>query len=99
MPSILEGRHNDFHIKIVPQPISNYWGNPQMWRMLLATGLYHCRFMCKSRKNEPYSMIYAYFNAVTKNVTIPEKSKMEGTRLHHVAFTNPNGSPVHFNNQ
>ena len=74
VPSILEGRHNDFHIKIIPQSTSNYWGNPQIWKMLMATGFYHCRFMCKSRKREPYSMIYAYFNAVTRNVTISQMS-------------------------
>lgn len=66
-PSILEGRHNDFRIKILPQKVANYWGNPVIWRMLMCSGLYHCRFMCKSRKREPYSMIYAFFNAVTAN--------------------------------
>ena len=45
-PRILEGRHNDFKIKILPQRIPNYWGNPTVWEMLKATGFFHCRFIC-----------------------------------------------------
>jgi ribosomal protein S5 len=65
----MEGRHNDFKIKIWPTPSPNFWGNPHIWKMLLYSGLTHCRFMCKSRKRDPYSMVYAYFNAVTQNTT------------------------------
>jgi ribosomal protein S5 len=65
----LEGRHNDFHLKVWPQDTANYWGNPHIWKMLLHTGMTHCRFMIKSRKSDPYSMVYAFFNAVTQNQT------------------------------
>lgn len=27
-PRIMRGRHNDFKIKIYPQQLPNYWGNP-----------------------------------------------------------------------
>ena len=27
-PRLLTGRHNDFRIRIHPQEVSNYWGNP-----------------------------------------------------------------------
>jgi len=47
----------------------NYWGHPIVWKMLLYTGFFHCRFSVKSRKRDPYSMIYAYFAAVTQNRT------------------------------
>jgi small subunit ribosomal protein S5 len=63
----LEGRHNDFYIKIWPQLRANYWGNPYIWKMLLYSGFTNVRFMCKSRKRDPYSLIYAFFNAVTQN--------------------------------
>ena len=69
VPTILKGRHNDFYISIWPQGRPNYWGNPTIWQMLKATGFRHCRYACKSRKREPYSLIYAYFEAVTKNMT------------------------------
>ena len=68
-PKMLEGRHNDFSIKIYPQATPNYWGNPQIWKMLLHSGLSHCRFVCKSRKRDPYSMIYAFFLAISANKT------------------------------
>ena len=64
----MEAHHNDFAIKIIPQPVANFWGNPLIWKMLTLTGFYHCRFICKSRKRDPYSMMYAYFAAVTQNI-------------------------------
>jgi len=66
-PRMLAGRHNDFKIKIFPQAVPNYWGNPTIWEMLKATGFFHCIFTCVSRKRDPYSLIYGYFNCVTKN--------------------------------
>lgn len=68
-PINLQGAHNDVRIKIFPQHTPNYWGSPLIWHLLLNTGFFHCRFTCKSRKREPYSMMYAYFNCVTPNKT------------------------------
>lgn len=39
-PTFLQGRHNDFRIKIWPQGIPNYWGNPMIWKLLLHSGLH-----------------------------------------------------------
>jgi hypothetical protein len=64
---ILKARHNDYRITIFPQKDANYWGNPIIWHMLLNTGFFHCRYYVKSRKRDPYSLIYCYFAAVTKN--------------------------------
>ncbi len=72
VPQVLKARHNDFKIQIFPQLQPNYWGHPVVWKMLTHTGFFHCRFSVKSRKRDPYSMIYAYFNAVTQNRTQEE---------------------------
>jgi len=69
VPMILTGKHNDFRLKIYSQEIGNYWGGFLMWQMLYFAGLTNYRFVINSRKLEPYSMIYAFFQAVTKNVT------------------------------
>ena len=68
-PCMMRGRHNDFYLKIWPQRTPNYWGNPIIWKMLLATGFKHCRYQCKSRERDPYSLIYAFFAAVTQTKT------------------------------
>ena len=73
---MLEGRHNDFKIRIYPQAKPNFWGNPHIWKMLLHSGLVHCRYVCKSRKRDPYSLIYAFFSAVTENTTPDEIARM-----------------------
>jgi ribosomal protein S5 len=88
-PKILAGRHNDFRIKIYPQRIPNYWGNPTVWELLKLTGFYHCRFTCVSRKRDPYSLIYGYFNAIVKNRTPSQFALMNGTKLHRTAYVHP----------
>ena len=71
-PRILSGRHNDFKINIFPQQVPNYWGNPTIWEMLKHTGFFHCRFTCVSRKRDPYSLVYGFFNAITKNRSLSQ---------------------------
>jgi len=68
-PRYMSGRHNDFKMKIWPQDVPNYWGNPQIWEMLKATGFFHCRFTCISRKRDPYSLTYGFFNCIINNRT------------------------------
>lgn len=57
--------------------------------MLLHSGLVHCRFACKSRKREPYSMIYAFFTAISANSTPMEIAEMTGVKLHKTSYGNP----------
>jgi ribosomal protein S5 len=89
MPRMLEGRHNDFRIKLFPQMMPNYWGNPTIWEMLKHTGFFHCRFTCISRKRDPYSLIYGYFNAIIKTKSAKTISQIQGEKHHRVAFVNP----------
>ena len=84
----MEGRHNDFKIKLYPQKVPNYWGNPFIWKMLLHAGLFNVRYVCKSRAREPYSMMYAFFNAVSRNQTREEVARTEGKKSHLVSFGN-----------
>ena len=57
----MKGHHNDFRIRLWPQAKPNYWGNPTVWKMIQLAGFRHCRYQCKSRKREPYSLVYAFF--------------------------------------
>ena len=88
VPQVLQGRHNDFRIKIYPQETPNYWGNPMIWKMLLHTGFFHCRFWCKSRKRDPYAMIYAFFAAVTQNRSLDELAQLKGTKQKQISYGN-----------
>lgn len=85
-PRPLAGRHNDFRIRILPQEIPNYWGNPTIWEMLKHTGFFHCRFICVSRKRDPYSLIYGFFNAVSKNRTPSQIATLTGHKLHREGY-------------
>lgn len=99
VPQVLKARHNDFKITIYPQMTPNYWGHPVIWKMLLFTGFFHCRFWIKSRKRDPYSMIYAYFAAVTKNRTPDEIAQITGRKIMQVSYGNPttNTNNMHAN--
>lgn len=99
VPQVLEARHNDFRIKIFPQMAPNYWGNPIIWKMLLSTGFFHCRFAVKSRKRDPYSMIYAYFAAVTQNRSQDEIAQITGKKISQISYGNPttNQQNIHAN--
>jgi len=88
VPCSLKGRHNDFYIKIWPQSKPNYWGNPTVWKMLEACGFYHCRYACKSRKRDPYSLVYAFFTAVTATKTTQQLELEEGRRLFNTSYGN-----------
>jgi hypothetical protein len=57
--------------------------------MLIHTGFFHCRFFAKSRKKDPYSLVYAYFNAVTKNHTNDELAQMRGWKIQQISHGNP----------
>ena len=93
-PKILQGRHNDFKIKIWPNHSGpHYWGNPQMWKLLLHSGFHNVRYQCISREQEPYSMLYAYFNCVTQNQTLADISQLQGTKLHVVSYGNKAAAP------
>lgn len=61
MTAPLKSRFNDFRLWLYPRASPNYWGSMQLMHMLIYTGVYHCRFVIKSRKNDRYSMIYAFF--------------------------------------
>ena len=87
-PIIMKGRHNDFYIQIWPQVQPNYWGNPTIWKMLVASGFEHCRYSCKSRKRDPYALVYAFFNAVTKTMTTQQLELEEGRKLWHTSYGN-----------
>ena len=96
-PRMLEGRHNDFKIKIFPQSVPNYWGNPTVWEMLKHTGFFHCRFVCVSRKRDPYSLIYGFFNAIVKNKTPAQIAAVSGEKLHRMGHVNPLTNSFTFN--
>ena len=88
-PVMLRGRHNDFRIKMWSQKVSNYWGNPLIWQMLLYAGLTHIRFACKSRKRDPYSLVYAFFIAITQNTTPEEIARVSGRKQQVCGWVDP----------
>lgn len=61
MTAPLKARVNDYRLWLYPRASPNYWGSMQIMHMLIYTGVYHVRFVAKSRKKDRYSMIYAFF--------------------------------------
>lgn len=72
----LKARFNDYRIYIRSSHNPSFWGHHLMCLMLRYTGLYHAGFVIKSRKKEPYAMIFAFFKAITRNKTPLQTSEM-----------------------
>lgn len=93
---MLRGRHNDFRIKLWSQQASNYWGSPQIWKMLIYAGLHHVRFACKSRKRDPYSLVYAFFIAITQNTTLEEIARVSGRKQQITGWVDPSAQKAFY---
>ncbi|CAD8155700.1 unnamed protein product [Paramecium octaurelia] len=82
-PIPLTGRFNDAEIEINPRPLGfNAYGNPQIASMLMLTGMHHCSFKVRSRNQVPYSLLYAFMQAVTNNATAEEVSEASGMKIY-----------------
>jgi hypothetical protein len=64
-----------------------------MWKILLHSGFNNVRYHCLSRKQEPYSLLYAYFNCVTKNQTAADIAQLSGQKLHVLSYGNKAAAP------
>src|SRR5690606_38158176 len=90
-------RFNDFRLWLYPRASPNFWGSMQLRNMLIYTGIYHCRFVIKSRKNDRYSMIYAYFQAMTKVKKPTVFAEITGQNIAAISYNSPSGrSLAHF---
>lgn len=87
-------RFNDFRLWLYPRASPNYWGSMQMMHMLIYTGIYHCRFVIKSRKNDRYSMIYAFFKAITMIKKPTEFAKVTGQKIAAISYNSPLGASM-----
>lgn len=89
--SPLYARHNDFRLWIYPRANPNYWGSIQIMHMLIYTGMYHCRFVVKSRENDRYAMIYAFFAAVTQAKKPSFMAEISGQKFAAISYHSPMG--------
>lgn len=73
----IKGRFNDFRLDVRSANRPSFWGHHLMCLMLRYAGLYHIRFTIKSRKKEPYAMVFAFFRVLTKNKTRLQTSEID----------------------
>jgi ribosomal protein S5 len=78
-PVDLRSRFNDYRLNIRSRFNPSIWGHHIMCLMLRYAGLLHVGFWAKSRKKEPYAMVFAFFKAVTRNKTPLQTSEIESS--------------------
>ena len=88
-PKNLQVRFNDFRLKIYSSNNPNLWGNPVMCLMLRYAGLYHVGFTIISREKKPHAMIYAFFKAVSKNITKDQYLELTGEKSYREYIGRP----------
>lgn len=87
-------RFNDFRLWLYPRASPNYWGSMKMMHLLIYTGIYHVRFVIKSRKNDNYSMLYAFFELMATIKKPSDFAKLTGMKTHALTYNSPLGSSL-----
>lgn len=88
---MLKAKHNDYRLWIYPRGRPNYWGSMQIMHMLIYTGMYHCRFVVKSRKKDNYSLVYAFMEAVSQAKKPSVAAEMFGKKIAALSYHSPMG--------
>ncbi len=88
-PADLKARFNDFRLFVRSAYDPKIWGNPIMALMLRYAGLYHVNFIIKSRNKEAYAMVFAFFKAVTGNITPEILAEIGGSNNYRTYIGRP----------
>lgn len=86
----LRGRFNDYRFFVRSRYNPSFWGHHIMCLMLRYAGLLHVGFWAKSRKKEPYAMIFAFFKAVTNNKTPQQTLEIRAIKDYREYVGRPN---------
>jgi ribosomal protein S5 len=89
-PTDLKARFNDYRLYLRSTYNPSIYGNPLMALMLRYAGMYHCYFIIKSRLKEPYAMVFSFFKAVTRNLTVRDVCETFGTKPYKHYIGRPN---------
>lgn len=81
-PQNVRVKYNDYRLRIFSSKGGHYWGDPKMWMLLYLTGIYHCSFSIISRMRDPYSMMHAFFMAMTQNKKLKDIVETTGDKLY-----------------
>jgi ribosomal protein S5 len=90
----LISKYNDYRLWIYPRFNPNYWGSMQIQLMLIYTGMYHCRFVTKSRKKNKYALVYAFFMAVAQSKRPSTFAELTGLKHTSITFNSAYGSGI-----
>lgn len=92
--SSLKSKFYDYRLWIYPRSNPNYWGSMQIYHMLMLTGIWHCRFVVKSRKRNPYALVYAYMMAITQAKKPSVFAELTGQKFATVTYNSMYGQSV-----
>ena len=80
-PKPLSGRHNDVILQISPSRPGNMRGFPLIHNMCTLAGIIDCKFFYIARHKNNYSLIYSFFEAIRKNVTMRELAEEKNMKV------------------
>ena len=86
LPAQIDSKHNGLKLTLWPRDNMNAWGSPTMALMLQLAGITHFSFKIVARNPNMYCLVYAFFKAVTKNMTPKEVSEILGHKIYHQYF-------------
>lgn len=83
VPRPIKTRFNDYRWRITPSKSPKWFSGPIPLLLMRYAGFYHQEFKKKSRNKEPYAMVFAYFKAITQNVTPRMIAESRGVKKNH----------------
>jgi ribosomal protein S5 len=89
LPRHINSRFQDYHVYLRPLPGFNSWGHPMFSLMLSLTGINHVGFKALNTAVNNYTMLHAFFKAVTQNTTPQDMAELEGFKLYRRRFIRP----------
>ena len=75
LPRKINSRFQDYHIYLRPLPGFNPYGHPMFSIMFALSGIQHAGFKTIHTGKNNYTLLHAYFKAVTKNTTPQEMAE------------------------
>lgn len=76
--------YNNLQLRLYARPKLglNSWGNPVVLNLLLRAGIRDVMFKTMVRNTNPYSLIYAFFSIVTRNMTPKDYCEKTGRKIY-----------------
>lgn len=89
LPRKIHSHFQDYDVTLRPLPGFNSYGHQTFSLMLALSGISHVGFKTVHTNRNNYSLVHAFFKAVTQNTTPQDMAELEGFKSYRHRFIRP----------